>query len=279
MGADGSRVLTFCFSILLHIKLDVINLAMCISSAFIYKFSFGKPGRRITMSPTSASRTVVCNHISTMRQFSTIILLTFLFACNQTPKQKSNTKTSANADTTLQVDDSLKLVIEKHGDTVYKHFIDPDSTKGDNFDDSYNVKSVYKTVLNDTTIKSNLFFSQADYKVFLNPKDVINFCDKSIKQIKEGKSLDYDEKSFNELKIFAQSYLTRQNKSNPFDYDWLPALLLNCKFAIVNTKTKEKPKAVIIEYYRTEFSGGKNFYLLTPKGDTLSFIHDMDWIS
>jgi len=40
MGADGSRVSTFCFSIWLHIQRDVINLAMCKSSTFIYKFSF-----------------------------------------------------------------------------------------------------------------------------------------------------------------------------------------------------------------------------------------------
>jgi hypothetical protein len=40
MGADGSRVSTFCFSIWLHIQLDVINLAMYKSSTFIYKFSF-----------------------------------------------------------------------------------------------------------------------------------------------------------------------------------------------------------------------------------------------
>ena len=39
MVADGSRVSTFCFSIWLHIQLDVINLAVCKSSTFIYKFS------------------------------------------------------------------------------------------------------------------------------------------------------------------------------------------------------------------------------------------------
>lgn len=38
MGADVSRVSTFCFLIWLHIGQDVINLAMCKSSAFIYKF-------------------------------------------------------------------------------------------------------------------------------------------------------------------------------------------------------------------------------------------------
>ena len=36
MGADGSRVSTFCFSILLNIQQDVINLSMCISSTYIY---------------------------------------------------------------------------------------------------------------------------------------------------------------------------------------------------------------------------------------------------
>ena len=55
MGADGIRVSTFCFSIWLHIKLDVINLAICISSTFIYKFSFSLPGERNSIAPTSAS--------------------------------------------------------------------------------------------------------------------------------------------------------------------------------------------------------------------------------
>jgi len=40
MGADGSHVATFCFSIWLHIGQDVINLAMYKSSTFIYKYSF-----------------------------------------------------------------------------------------------------------------------------------------------------------------------------------------------------------------------------------------------
>ena len=51
MGADGSRVSTFCFSIWLHIGQDVSNLAMCISSTFSYKFSFGKPGRTQLLFP------------------------------------------------------------------------------------------------------------------------------------------------------------------------------------------------------------------------------------
>jgi hypothetical protein len=51
MGADGSRVSTFCFSIWLHIQLDVINLAMCKSSTFIYKFSSVSRGGRNSIAP------------------------------------------------------------------------------------------------------------------------------------------------------------------------------------------------------------------------------------
>jgi hypothetical protein len=214
-----------------------------------------------------------------MRLFLTIFFLTFLLACNQIKKQDRNNKATIKSGTAKEEDDSLTLTIEGHGDTVYKHYVDPDSTKGDNFDDSYNVKSIYKTIPNDFSLTSNLFFVKNGYKVFLNPQEVINYCDKSISRIKKGENLDYDEKSFEALKQYVQTSLSGQNNANPFDYDWLPALLINCKFSIINIKTKEKPKAVLVEYYRTEFSGGKNFYLLTPKDDTLNFIHDMDWIS
>ena len=63
-GADGSRVSTFCFSILLLFRLDINNLAKYKSSSFIYKFIFGKPGGHSNYSPTSASRTAV-RHILT----------------------------------------------------------------------------------------------------------------------------------------------------------------------------------------------------------------------
>jgi hypothetical protein len=39
MGADGSRVSTFCFSIWLHIQQDVINLASEFAINFLSLFS------------------------------------------------------------------------------------------------------------------------------------------------------------------------------------------------------------------------------------------------
>jgi hypothetical protein len=51
MGTDESCVSTFCFSILLLFQLDINNLAKYKSSAFIYKFIFGKPGRTQLLFP------------------------------------------------------------------------------------------------------------------------------------------------------------------------------------------------------------------------------------
>jgi len=55
MGAEGSRVSTFCFSLWLHIQQDVINLAMCKLQTFIYKLASVSRGGRNSIAPTSAS--------------------------------------------------------------------------------------------------------------------------------------------------------------------------------------------------------------------------------
>ena len=41
---------------------------------------------------------------------------------------------------------------------------------------------------------------------------------------------------------------------------------------------KVEIKALLTENYKTEFSGGKNFYFITSKGDTVFSYHSMDYI-
>ena len=50
-GGGRKPCFNICFSILLHIRQDVSNLAICISSTFSYKFIFGKPGRTQQLFP------------------------------------------------------------------------------------------------------------------------------------------------------------------------------------------------------------------------------------
>ena len=37
-------------------------------------------------------------------------------------------------------------------------------------------------------------------------------------------------------------------------------------------------RRLLIEYYQTEFSKGKNLYLIAKKGDTVFYREEMDWI-
>jgi len=68
MGADGSRVSTFCFSIWLHIQLDVINLAMCKSSTFILNLASVSRADGILLPPLRQALTVGC-YISTLPNY------------------------------------------------------------------------------------------------------------------------------------------------------------------------------------------------------------------
>lgn len=213
-----------------------------------------------------------------MRLLLTVSILLVLFACERT-KHRGQNHSSANGSDKATMDEDLKLTIERHGDTIYKHYVDPDSTEGDDFDDSYNVVSTFKTIPNDLSFTSDFCLVENDYQVFLNAQEVIDYCDQSINRANNGQVLEYADDSYETLKQFAQSSLSAQQPPNSVDENWLPMLLLNCRFSIINTKTHQKPKAVLIEYYETEFSGGKYFYLVTPKGDTSTFIHAPGWIS
>ena len=54
-GGRRKPCFSSCNSVVLHIGLDIINLAKCKSSTLIYKFNFGLPGRTEQLSPTSPS--------------------------------------------------------------------------------------------------------------------------------------------------------------------------------------------------------------------------------
>ena len=62
---------------MLHIGLDIINLAKCKSSTLIYKFSFGLPGRTEQHSPTSPSP-ARCTQTKMTSTIKTILILSLL---------------------------------------------------------------------------------------------------------------------------------------------------------------------------------------------------------
>ena len=55
-------------------------------------------------------------------------------------------------------------------------------------------------------------------------------------------------------------------------------LIFNIHSKIEDFKTKENPKSILVEFYKTEFSAGKNFYIINTKGDTVIWFHHMYYI-
>lgn len=178
-----------------------------------------------------------------------------------------------------QFGDTLRLEIEKRGDTLIKHYIDLKSTdlKGmyaDEFDGSYNAACTYQEVKNDASVNSNFYVTEGDYQLYFSQKKVAAYCDSVIKGLTSTGYKGLIEKPYYEnLKRRAL------NKTDTFYSNQTVELLQNFDCKIVNQKTKDKPKLVLIELYRTEFSGGKNLYIITGNGDTVKLFHQQDYIN
>jgi len=216
------------------------------------------------------------------KYFLIFFLLTIFFACTtkSTKQVKSNNQilTSKNHFSNIikveQYGDSARLEIEKQGDTLIKHYIDLKGLTDDNFNNSYNVVCNYETIKNNTSVNSDCFFVEGDFKLYFNKDEIISYCDSIIQHLKSN---DWDndviKPPYEELKKFAL------HKNSTYSIDKMQELILNLNSKIVNQKTKEIPKSILVEFYKTEFSAGKNFYVITNKSDTVEWFHQMNYIN
>src|SRR5258708_4220826 len=121
-----------------------------------------------------------------------VLLLAVLFAGTAKSKKTAKSKAPAvsgknhfpNVIKVEQFGDSVRLEVEKQGNTLIKHYIDLKGLADDNFDDSYNVVCNYETIKNDTNIHSNFSFVEGDFKLYFNRGEVISYCDSVIRHLK-----------------------------------------------------------------------------------------------
>lgn len=132
----------------------------------------------------------------------------------------------------------------------------------------------YETIKNDTTINSNCFFIEGDYKIYFNQQQILQYCDSIIQHLKNNDwDRDVIKPPYEELKKYAI------HKSTSYPLDKMQELVFNMNSKILDSKSKEVPKSILVEFYKTEFSAGKNFYIITNKGDTTEWFHQMDYIN
>jgi hypothetical protein len=178
-----------------------------------------------------------------------------------------------------QFGDSVRLEVEKKGDTIIKHYIDLKGLAGDNFDDSYNSVCTYKEVLNDSTINPTAYIITGGFKFYFDRKSVLTYCDSIIKGLKTGFDPEVTKSQYDGLKKYIREEKLEKGNIITFSPGYDAELLRNFKTKIVSYKPSQKAKSLLIEFYKTEFSGGQNFYVITNKNDTIPIFQNMDYIN
>jgi hypothetical protein len=218
-----------------------------------------------------------------MKNYFLILLILIIISCQSKTKSEKTVETvlpeKKNRTETKVFGDSLKIVYEYKGDTVIQKRIDLKGTSDDNFDSSFNVISVWST-----RMASELDCNQ-NFK--LNQDDVeFNFCFNDIITKIENDIIKYSDKPWriDRLKKLKKELLSIKNgKSEKLtqrtSYYLIFNLIREINFSAYDNKTKSNTEKIRIEKYETNFSGGRNYYLINKENDTIARFDVNEWIS
>lgn len=175
--------------------------------------------------------------------------------------------------------DSLKVIYEYRGDTIIQNRIDLKGTSDDNFDSSFTVISIWSTRATSVLICSDeikLTLDGIDFKYCY--ADIFNKIDNDIKKAKQNDEpwkVDGLSETRNEFLNYQRDGKEDLNKIKEY---FLFALLREIDFSAYDNQTKSKVQKVRIEKYETDFSGGRNYYLLSKADDTIARFNRTEWM-
>ncbi|HWB63237.1 MAG TPA: hypothetical protein VG603_07005 [Chitinophagales bacterium] len=167
--------------------------------------------------------------------------------------------------------DSIRLEVEKRGDTLIKHYIDLKGTADDNFDDSYDATCTYRYIANGPSPQDAYQLNALQYRFLFDSKAIGLWCDSVVDKIASDPDSRIEKKN-----VYYLQKVVR-NKLQGDYYFVLPELLEHFAPHIERTDNGPEPLGVLVEYYSTEFSGGKNYSIVTAH-DTTNFIHHNDYM-
>ncbi len=216
-----------------------------------------------------------------MKFFYTILILSLL-GCQSKNKIDSTTElkkiNSINRDETKIFGDSLKIIYEYRGDTVIQTRIDLKGTSDDGFDNSFTIYSIWSTkIATELNCEQKLILVQNKVEFTFCLNDVMRKVEIDIENSDEKPwRLDGLNKIKSDLKLIKKGEIDKLSvRTYYFTFD----LLRNINFSIYENETKSSVKKVRIERYKTNFSGGRNYYLIDMKKDTIARFDVNEWIS
>ena len=173
--------------------------------------------------------------------------------------------------------DSLKIIYEYKGDTVLQKRIDLKRTWDDGFDNSFNIMSIWSTrmtseldcvqnfKLNRDKVEFNFCMNEVIAKI---ENDIVKYSDKPWKI----KNLEKLKKELLKVKSGKLEKLTERTYYLTFD------LISELNFSAYDNETKSNAEKVRVEKYETNFSGGKNYYLINKEHDTIARFSVNEWM-
>ena len=166
--------------------------------------------------------------------------------------------------------DSLRVEYEIHGDTVIQHRIDLKGKKGDGFDDSFTVTSIWvDRIPSRLDCKNKIEISSDSLEFWFCTSQVIDHYDSLIRDPSEWDK-GYLTQTRTRLGKIRNEALGRIEATSIF----MPLkLAMKLDFQLVDSRTNDTTSKLLIENYDTEFSGGKNFYIVNSKNDTTARFH------
>lgn len=221
--------------------------------------------------------------LTSMRNLILTFTILLLLSCNHGKKSSLHSSLPDSLSSPFikniievkQYGDSISVEVEKRGDTLIKHYKDLKGLSGDNFDNSYDAECVYRKIRNSQELKCDFSLKESDYLICFSKKQIVQYCDSMILACEKSEEIQANLSA----EVYKEYKGITLKKTNKINFYMLPDLLVNVDFKIINTKTKELPVAILVEYYKTSFSGGKNFSVITSRNDTISFIHSNEYMN
>lgn len=183
--------------------------------------------------------------------------------------------------------DSLRIEYEVYGDSIIQHRIDLKGTEGDGFDDSYTITSVWSDRISDLescNSELKIIWDSLDFRFCT--KEVIEHYNNLIEQAEPWKGEPTDTLNFFNQEILRLQELKNQiekKKKKIIQLETMPIYLPfelseKLQFKAIDLRTNDTISKIIREKYTTEFSGGRNFYLVNQKNDTIGRVHKNDYM-
>jgi hypothetical protein len=160
--------------------------------------------------------------------------------------------------------DTLRIIRRTYDNKVVEEHIDLKGIEGDGFDGTFTITSIWSS-------KNTISLSCEKRFDFSIGEFQFSLCEDSVLKYRlenpEQKILGSEDLKLEPISLIYQS------DQEPYCF------LQNFRCEIKKNKEQQEIKQVLIEKYKTEFSGGVYFYLLSATNDTLPLYGMRDYIN